>query len=200
MKFLNSPKTGLLFVISAPAGTGKNTLVNRLKKEFTSIAESVSFTTRPPREGEVDGIHYHFVSPREFQKKVKNGEFLEHAQLFDHDYGTSKEEIRRLQKEGKDVVLVIDTQGALFLKQHVEGIFIFIEPPSLEELRRRLILRKTESDAMLEKRLLWAKEEMKAALLYDYLIVNEDLEIAYQVLRSIFIAEEHRIRKKGGEK
>lgn len=200
MKLLGNCSKGLLFVISAPAGTGKNTLVDRLKKEFHCVVESVSFTTRSPREGEVNGKHYYFISQNEFQKKVKNGVFLEHAHLFDHDYGTSKEEILKLQKEGKHVVLVIDTQGALFLKKNVGGVFIFIEPPSLEELRRRLTCRKTESDEMLEKRLGWAKEEMKAAKHYDYLIVNEDLETAYQVLRSIFIAEEHRTRKKGVEK
>jgi guanylate kinase len=195
MKQLCNQKKGLLFVISAPAGTGKNTLVDRLRKEFPCVKESVSFTTRPPRVGEIEGEHYHFVSDEEFQKKVKNSEFIEHAHLFDHDYGTSKEDILEAQKEGKHIVLVIDTQGALLLKKKVDGIFIFIEPPSLEELRRRLSNRKTDSKEMIEKRLLWAKEEMKLALHYDYCIVNEDLEIAYQVLKSIFIAEEHRNRK-----
>jgi guanylate kinase len=197
MKLLGNQPNGLLFVVSAPAGTGKNTLVDRLKKEFSCITESVSFTTRKARLGEENGRHYHFVSLEEFQDKVKKNEFLEHAHLFDHDYGTSKEEIQKAQDAGKHVVLVIDTQGALFLMKKVTGIFIFIAPPSLEELRRRLDVRKTENPEMIEKRLTWAKEEMKAAKHYDYLIVNEDLEIAYQVLRAIFVAEEHRIRKKG---
>ncbi len=200
MKLLGNQKKGLLFVISAPAGTGKNTLVDRLKREFHCVTESVSFTTRPPRIGEENGVHYHFVSLKVFRKKVEGDEFLEHAHVFDHDYGTSKAEIQKSQKEGRHVVLVIDTQGALFLKKKVEGVFIFIEPPSLGELKRRLMSRKTESGEMIEKRLEWAKEEMKAAKHYDYLIVNEDLEIAYQVLRAIFIAEEHRTRKKGVEK
>ncbi len=191
---LGESAEGLAFVVSAPAGTGKTTLVQRLVHEFPSIIASISYTTRQPREGEIAGVHYHFVSPCEFEAKIAAGDFLEYVKLYETYYGTSRQWIKQQQEQGKHVVLVIDTQGALQLKKLFSAVFIFIHPPSLESLRMRLIQRQTEKPEMIEKRLAWAQIELEAAQQYDYQVINDDLEIAYQVLRSIFIAESHRIR------
>lgn len=194
-QLLGKRQPGLLFVISAPAGTGKSTLVDMILSEFAgSVAESCSCTTRPPRPGEIEEQHYLFLSQETFQEKVKASEFLEYAEVFGHFYGTREAEVKRLQKEGKHVVLVIDTQGAMKVQERMAGVFIFISPPSFEELRRRLEHRKTESKAKIEERLEWAKHEVTFASRYDYHIVNDHLETTYQVLRSIFIAEGHRVR------
>jgi guanylate kinase len=193
-KLLGNLAKGLLFVVSAPAGTGKTTLVNMLKKEFSCVVESVSCTTRAPRQAESDGKDYHFLTVEQFEAKIKAHEFLEYAEVFGHYYGTAKEFVEREQSKGHHVVLVIDTQGALQLKGKVPAVFIFLWPPSMEELKRRLLKRQTESSVAIEKRLHWAAEELKRVKDYDYRIVNENLDTAYQALRSILIAEERRIR------
>ncbi len=185
---------GLAFVISAPAGTGKTTLVRMLCKRFDCIVSSVSFTTRRPRKNEVQGRDYHFISREEFTKKMAEGEFLEYAEVFGHYYGTSKTFVEAEQLAGKHVVLVIDTQGAIQLMGSFDATFIFISPPNLTELGNRLRARRSETDATLEHRLSWAEKEMALASKYDYHIVNERLHVAYEVLRAIFIAEEHRNR------
>lgn len=183
---------GLIFIVSAPAGTGKTTLIHKLTQEFPQIIASVSFTTRKPREGEIPGIHYHFISAAEFEAKIAADDFLEYVKLYDNYYGTSREWIKEQQLKGKHVVLVIDTQGAFLLKGKIAAISVFIRPPSLEVLRKRLRLRQTESLEVIEKRLQWAQKELDASLKYDYQLINDDLEMAYQVLRSIFIAESHK--------
>lgn len=187
-------KKGLLFILSAPAGTGKTTLMNMLASEFSNAIASISFTTRKPRSGEVDGVNYFFISKEEFIERIEAGEFLEHVELYGDYYGTSGIWVENRRCEGQHVFLVIDTQGAKLLKGKLEIVTIFVAPPSIEELEKRLRLRQTESDEMIEKRLVWAKKELTAQKNYDYLIINEDLSIAYQALRSILIAEEHRIR------
>lgn len=187
----NYPK-GLTFVISAPAGTGKTTLVHKLVAEFPEVVASISYTTRQPREGEIPGKDYHFVSEDEFKKRIESSDFLEHVQLYGDYYGTSLQWIKNAQKEGKHVLLVIDTQGAMLLKGKFPAIFIFIQPPSLEELEKRLLLRGTEEKKVVEKRLERARIELVIANQYDYQIVNDDLTVAYQVLKSILIAECHR--------
>jgi guanylate kinase len=189
-----SKKKGLIFVVSAPAGTGKTTLVRKLLDEFPNVIESISYTTRPIRPGEVSGRDYHFVSVGEFKKRVEEGEFLEHAKVFDHYYGTSRKTVAFEQEAGKHVILVIDTQGAMDLKNHLDAIFIFISPPSLEELKKRLHKRRSESEEAIEFRLSWAEKEISLAPKYDYHIVNDELETAYDALRSILIAEEHKNR------
>ncbi len=194
-KLLGNCGIGKVFVISAPAGTGKTTLTHMLVNEFPSIVQSVSFTTRKPREDEVDGMHYRFVSRGEFEKKIDQGEFLEFADIYGDLYGTSREWVEGRLEQGKHVVLVIDTQGALKLKQWYSATYIFIIPPSFEELRRRLLERRTENSAVIEKRLAWARKEVERSDEYDYRLVNDDLATAYQVLRSIVIAEEHRVLK-----
>lgn len=156
--------------------------------------ESVSCTTRLSRVGEVEGKHYHFLTQEAFEGKIRSGDFLEYAEVFGHYYGTSKDFVLAQQESGKHVILVIDTQGAMQLKGKFPAIFIFISPPSLEELKMRLIKRKTESSEIMEQRLSWAKQELLLADKYDYHIVNDNLVIAYDVLRSILIAEEHKTR------
>ena len=189
-------KRGELFVVSAPAGTGKTTLVHKLIQEFPEqIVQSISCTTRAPRNGEIDGKDYVFLTKEAFNRRVEKGEFLEHASVFNEDYGTLKSVVASQRECGKNVVLVIDTQGALALKKNVEAIFIFIAPPSYDILKERLKSRKTETDSVQAERLKWASVEMERAKYYDYLVVNDELELAYQVLKSIVVSESHRVKK-----
>lgn len=188
-------KRGLLFVISAPAGTGKTTLVKMLTDAFPRVVRSVTCTTRKPRPGEVDGIDYFFLTEEAFQKKLKTGDFLEHANVFGNHYGTSRSLVEKELESGKHVVLVIDTQGALQLKERLKAVFIFISPPSLEELKKRLYRRRTESPELIEKRVLWARHELEMISHYDYHIINDKLSDAFEALKSILIAEEDRVRK-----
>lgn len=199
MDVLLGDRPGLTFIVSAPAGTGKTTLMKRLTEEFPSIVASISYTTRKPREGEIHGIDYYFISDSEFQEKIKKSEFLEYVNLYGNYYGTSHRWIQAQLEKGKHVVLVIDTQGALQLKDKIEATYIFIQPPSFESLRSRLVHRQTESEDMIDKRLEWARMELDVAKHYDYLVINDDLEITYQVFRSIFIAECHRIQHKSNQ-
>ena len=150
-KLLGNLKHGLALIISAPAGTGKTTLVQMLQKEFPSVVNSISCTTRKPRDGEVPGKDYYFLSKDEFESKIAAGEFLEYVELYGHYYGTSREKVIEQQRQGKHVILTIDTQGALYLKGKFPGVYIFIAPPSLEELHNRMVKRKTESMEMIEK-------------------------------------------------
>ncbi|MEI8125155.1 MAG: guanylate kinase [Parachlamydiaceae bacterium] len=194
MALLGNLKHGLLFILSAPAGTGKTTLINMLNQEFPCIVPSLSSTTRQPRGEEINGVDYNFITKEEFLSRIEAGEFLEYVQLYGNYYGTSRVWVERRLDEGKHVVLVIDTQGAMLLAGKVNAIKIFVAPPSLEELERRLQLRKTETQEVIEQRLAWAKKELLAQQKYDYVVINDDLSMAYQILRSIFVAEEHRIR------
>jgi guanylate kinase len=192
-KLIGNLSKGKILVISAPAGTGKTTLVHKLINEFPKdITQSISCTTRPPREGEIDGKDYVFLTEEAFEKRKAAGDFLEYATVFGCQYGTLKETVEEQRLGGGYVVLVIDTQGALKLQKEIEAIFIFIRPPSIETLRKRLAKRNTELKAELKKRLDWAQFELDQAKHYDYQIVNDDLETAYQVLRSIVIAEEYK--------
>lgn len=187
-------KRGFVFVISAPAGTGKTTLVKMLKEEFHQVVDSISFTTRPPRPNEVEGRDYHFITKEQFKQKIQEGEFLEYAEVFHQYYGTSRKFVEMQQEKGKHVILVIDTQGAMQLMGRFDAVYIFISPPSLEELMARLYRRKSEDEEAIRTRLSWAEKEMALAPKYNYHIVNDNLKVAYEVLRSILIAEEHRNR------
>jgi guanylate kinase len=192
MKVLGMLKKGLVFVVSAPAGTGKTTLVRMLQNEFDCVVESISYTTRKPRQFEVPGKDYHFVSVAEFERKIQAGDFLEYAKVFGHYYGTCRDFLKQQQNLGKHVVLVIDTQGAMHIQGLIQAVFIFVLPPSLEILKARLLARNSESIEAMEERLKLAKQEMNLAPKYDYQIVNDSLDQAYDVLRSILIAEEHK--------
>lgn len=193
LPLLGSGKKKLLFVVSAPAGTGKTTLVQMLLKEFPAVKASISCTTRLPRQGEIPGHHYYFLSEAEFTQRIASGDFLEYVTLFGHYYGTSKKFLERQQQEGSHIYLTIDTQGAMQLKGKIPAIFIFIRPPSLEELRRRLETRQTETKEAIDRRISWAEKELLLADEYDYQIINDDLVRAYDIFRSILIAEDHRV-------
>jgi len=188
---------GIPFIVSAPAGTGKTTLIEMLLKEFSCVVESLSYTTRAPRPQEKDGVDYRFVSEEQFQERIAAGEFIEYVQLFDHYYGTSKMWVQERLDAGDHVLLDIDVEGALRIKElkALPVVMIFLTPPSLEELERRIRGRKTESEEMIQKRLARAKREMAVADQYDYVVVNDDIDVAYDVLRSILIAEEHKIKE-----
>ena len=195
-KLLGNLSQGLIFVVSAPAGTGKTTLVDKLTEEFPSVVRNVSCTTRAPRPNEQDGKDYFFFDKKAFEDKIAKGDFLEHATVFGEYYGTSGEFIEKQTALGKNVVLVIDTQGALQLQKKMkDAIFIFISPPTLSTLKERLQKRQTENAQSMEERLAFAKHELEMVDHYDYHIVNDSLDIAYNVLKSIFIAEEHKVRR-----
>lgn len=193
-KVLGSLKRGLVFILSAPAGTGKTTLVRMLEEEFSCLTASISYTTRPIRPKEEKGRDYHYISVEEFQKKIKNQDFLEYAEVFGHYYGTSKEFVETERMRGKHVILVIDTQGKEQVMRSLRAVSIFISPPNLSVLKERLTNRKTDTEAVIENRLRIAEKEMKQIPFYDYHIVNDQLEVAYAALRSVLIAEEHRVK------
>lgn len=182
---------GVLFVISGPSGVGKGTINKMLFDEFDGrVAFSVSATTRGPREGEIDGTHYFFISRQEFENRVANNEFLEHAEYAGNCYGTPRSYVLKLLEDGVSVILEIDLQGAIQVKERMpESTSIFILPPSFEELESRLRGRGTETPEKIEKRLAAAKYEMDMADTYDYRIINDDLDDAYQQLRNIFLSE-----------
>ncbi|MEI6531363.1 MAG: guanylate kinase [Chlamydiota bacterium] len=192
-KLLGNLSQGLLFIVSAPAGTGKTTLAHMLCDEFEAITLSVSCTTRSPRAHEIPGKDYHFISSEEFEERLHHNAFLEYVSIFDHSYGTLYETIAKEQHLGRHVLLVIDTQGQKQIKSlGVPHISIFIHPPSWAELRHRLEKRGTENCAAIDKRLAFAEYETSSAPLYDYEVVNDHLQTAYQILRAIIIAEEHK--------
>lgn len=185
-------KKGVLFVFSGPSGVGKGTLKAKLFEEFAGkIAYSVSATTRGPREGEVDGKDYFFITRQEFESRVQNNEFLEHAVFAGNCYGTPRAYVEKLLNSGMNVVLEIDVQGALQVMQSMpECVSIFILPPSFEELERRLRGRGTETEEKICQRLETAKRELPYAPKYAYQIVNGgDIDAAYAQLRAVFLKE-----------
>lgn len=189
---------GMLFVISAPSGSGKTTLCNKLLQQIDGIKRSISMTTRGPRLGERDGRDYIFITREEFLKRRSKGEFLESSKVFGEYYGTPKNSAERYIKRGTDVLLSIDVQGAMKIKRlDYRSVFIFIAPPSLEELKKRLALRSTEHIEKLKIRLSVAKEELKYIQYYDYIVVNDNLNEALSKLKSIIMAERCRIELVG---
>ena len=191
---MQQQKKGTLFVFSGPSGVGKGTLNARLFAEFgDQIAFSVSATTRAPREGEIDGKHYFFISRQEFENRIANNEFLEYAQFAGNCYGTPKPYVLSLLEQGKNVLLEIEVQGAMQVMARMpECVSIFVLPPSFEELERRLRGRGTESEEKVRARLETARGEIAYAPRYNYQIVNgEDVDAAYQQLRDIYLKETH---------
>ena len=183
---MNKPTPGNIFIISAASGTGKTTLVSRLLSVHADVRVSISHTTRSPREGERNGEHYYFVGTAEFEGMIGKGEFLEHADAFGNYYGTSFSGLQALQREGFDVILEIDVQGAEQVRRALpEAVSIFILPPSFAVLSERLRGRNTDSAEVIEKRLRQARGEIEQSLLFDYVVVNHDLAEAEAQLSAI---------------
>ena len=181
---------GNLFIISAPSGAGKSSLIQALLQRHSDMQVSVSHTTRAPRPGEQDGVHYHFTTIPDFQQRIANGEFLESAEVFGNYYGTSAHAIRELLSQGIDVFLDIDWQGAQQIRAKVAGtIGIFILPPSLDALQQRLTHRATDSAEVIAKRMAQAHSEMSHADEYEYLIINDNFNIALTEFECIVLAQ-----------
>lgn len=189
-----SAKRGVLFVYSGPSGVGKGTLKDRLLAEFgEEIGFSVSMTTREKRPGETEGRDYVFISRREFEARIANGEFLEYAEYAGNLYGTPRAFVERLLGDGLNVLLEIEVRGAIQVKQRMpESVSIFVLPPSFEELERRLRGRGTESEETILRRLETARGELDYAGHYDHRIVNGDLDAAYAQLRDVYLDETRR--------
>ena len=183
-------KRGKTFIISGPSGVGKSTVLKALFEGRDDLYFSVSATTRTPREGEINGVHYHFIEPDEFMQWINDDAFLEYAQYVGNFYGTPKKFVDAAMEEGKDVILDIEVQGATQVyAKRPETVRIFIAPPNWEELERRLTKRGTDSAEKIQQRLLRAKVEMKTAADYDYFVINDTVENAVAELRAIMLAE-----------
>ena len=184
---------GMMLVISAPSGTGKSTLIRRLTAEFQEFAFSVSCTTRAPRPGEVDGREYHFLTRGEFEARRETAFFAEWAEVHGNLYGTPRKATADLLNAGRDVIFDIDVQGARQLKASMgQGCYVFVFPPSREALERRLTGRGTDSAEVVARRLAAARGEIADSQWFDHWIINEDLQLAYDRLRSVYLAEKTR--------
>lgn len=181
---------GLLIVLSGPSGVGKGTVCGALREHDTHIRYSVSATTRAPREGEEEGVNYFYKSKEEFQRMIQDGELLEYAQYVDNFYGTPREYVEKMIHDGHDVILEIEVQGALQVKKTFpEGVFIFLMPPNLNELRNRIEGRGTESLELIENRMSVAREEIDLMDQYDYVVENDEVDFAVERIKSIVTAE-----------
>lgn len=187
---------GSLFIVSAPSGTGKTTVLQHLLAELPALRFSVSHTTRSPRPGEQQGRDYHFVSRREFETMRQNNIFLEWAEVHGNLYGTSRQEVEEVLAEGIDVILDIDVQGARLVANKTKAVSIFIVPPSWEELRRRLTLRGTDSTETVDLRLRNARKEMEAAADYRHVIVNDSVSETVDMFRAVVLATRSAARRR----
>ena len=187
-------RRGLVLVVSAPSGAGKTTLCRKLLETDPLISFSVSHTTRPPRPGETHGKDYFFVDQETFEDMIKKGAFLEWAKVYQHYYGTARDQVEEALAQGRDILLDIDVQGAFQVREKLgrDAVLVFILPPSLEELERRLRRRGTEDEETIRRRLSFAREEIARAKDFDYLVLNDALDEAFKGLLSVLKAERQR--------
>jgi guanylate kinase len=195
-----SEERGLLIIVSAPSGAGKTTLVERLVEQLPDLKLSRSYTSRPARDGEIDGVDYNFVTRERFDAMVAAGAFLEWADVFGNFYGTSAADTERVLAAGCDLVLVIDVQGARQVRQSgFESTAVFVMPPSFEVLERRLRGRSKDSEAAIQRRLQVARQEVSSFAEYDYLVVNDQLAAAVDRLRGIIVAKRAELKRTRGQ-
>lgn len=185
---------GLLIVVSGPSGAGKGTICKALLEKHDDLFISVSATTRAPRVGEVDSVNYHFITKEDFIERVEKNDFLEHAEVYGNYYGTPKSKVEDMLDSGKNVILEIDIQGALKVKENFkEGVFIFILPPSMEELKQRIIRRGSETPESLMRRFKSAYQEINYISKYNYAVVNDIVDVAVSKIEGIITAEKCRV-------
>lgn len=190
---------GLLVVLTGPSAVGKGAICRALLQQWPQARFSVSLTTRPARPGEVDGVEYFFVSHDEFRRRVEAGELLEFAEVYGQYYGTPRSYVEEMIARGEDVILDIDIIGARQVREHFpQGVFVFVIPPSVEELKKRIEKRGTESEVAIRRRLAEVPEWLNQGLTYDYTVVNDDLTEAIEELKAIIIAERCRVSRRGG--
>lgn len=190
---------GKTFIISGPSGVGKSTILHKLFERRGNLYFSVSATTRPPRAGEQDGVHYHFSTVEEFRRQIEQGAFLEYAEFVGNYYGTPRRYVDEAMERGEDVILDIELQGANQVHRlRPEAVRIFILPPSVAELERRLVDRGTETAEKVQRRLARAKEEIKSIHTYDYIVINDNVEHAVNELDAIMTAEHCRAAERAG--
>jgi len=187
---------GILYVISGPSGVGKSTIIKEVLKRFDDVTFSISYTTRPRRPDEENGVDYFFVNERTFKRLIKRGEFLEWALVHGYYYGTSKSQVEENLSRGRHVLLDIDVQGALKVMDiYPDAVFIFIAPPTFSDLKTRLMMRKTETEEEMQKRLEDAKWELSNAHKFEYLIVNKEITRSINNLEAIIVAEQLKIKR-----
>lgn len=191
---------GLIFIISAPSGTGKTTLVRRVMDRLPGLRFSVSYTTRPPRRGEKEGVDYHFVSQNVFREMIDGDQFLEWAEVLGHYYGTARIDPRTLEAEGVDLILDIDTQGARKAKEKLEqAVLIFLLPPSLDSLKDRLVGRGLDSPERIRFRLAHARKDLEEAHWYHHLLINEKIDESVEALKTIILSERRKKEEHHGK-
>lgn len=191
-------RRGIVFVISGPSGVGKTSLCKQMLATMPQVTQSVAYTTRVPRPHEQDGQAYHFISREAFAQRIATGDFLEWAQVHEHLYGTSRQQVEVATAAGQDILLAIDVQGAAKLRSAgVDAVFVFILPPDWETLEARLLWRGSEPPEVRMRRLEVARQELEHYTQYDYVVQNEQLAMAAETLRAIILAERHRIRRVG---
>ena len=189
-------KKGLLILVSGASGTGKGTVCKKLLSEMPEMYYSISATTRQPREGETDGVEYFFISVEDFKQKISEGKFLEYAEVYGNFYGTPLYKIEEHLNNGENVLLEIDTQGALKVMEKIpDGVYIFLLPPSLEELYSRIKNRGTESEEDLKRRFNSAKQEIEVGKKYQYAVINDLVDSAVEKIKSIILAESLKVSR-----
>lgn len=186
-----------MFVVSSPSGAGKTTLCSRLRAEFPRLEFSVSYTTRTPRNGEKNGADYHFVDQPTFQEMISRDDFAEYAMVHGHMYGTSAQLVGEALQQGRDLLFDVDYQGGGKLKQTFpkDVVLVFILPPSIRALEERLRRRATDADDVIERRLRVARQELRHYDEYDFLVMNDDIDRAYDALRAIYLSAQHRTER-----